>query len=146
MSIRIFKTHKPIFNKLETEWNDLYQNMMQTHWESLPEGQFDPLWDVIESPKGLHIHLDVPGIIEDKLNVDLEDSLLTIKGERQETQEEDGNWIHRRPSGSFTKRLKLGTNLDGNSIEAKLFLGVLSLFIPKKEETKPRSIAIEIAK
>jgi HSP20 family protein len=89
------------------------------------------------------VHLDLPGVDSDSIELTSEENVLTISAERRfDTEEGDQLLVRERPTGQFTRQLLLGTNLDVEGIEATYEDGVLTLKIPVAEEAKPRRIEI----
>ena len=89
------------------------------------------------------VHLDLPGVDPDSIELTAEQSVLTISAERRfELDEGDEVLISERPQGTFTRQLLLGDNLDVDRIDAGYENGVLTLEIPVSERAKPRRIEI----
>jgi HSP20 family protein len=89
------------------------------------------------------VHLDLPGIDPDSVELTAEHNVLTISVERRfEVQEDDQLLVRERPQGQFTRQLLLGENLDADRVEANYENGVLTLRIPVAEKAKPRRIAV----
>lgn len=89
------------------------------------------------------VHLDLPGVDPDSIDLTAEQSALTISAERQfESDEGDELLISERPQGTFTRQLLLGDNLDVDRIDAGYENGVLTLEIPVSERAKPRRIEV----
>ena len=89
------------------------------------------------------VHLDLPGVDPDSIELTAEQSVLTISAERRfELDEGDELLISERPQGTFTRQLLLGDNLDVDQIGAGYENGVLTLEIPVSERAKPRRIEI----
>src|SRR5687768_14122602 len=89
------------------------------------------------------IHLDLPGVDPDAIELTVEKNVLTIKAERRfEPEEGDEAVISERPQGTFTRQLLLGESLDTDSLEADYDQGVLTLKIPVAEKAKPRRVEI----
>jgi HSP20 family protein len=89
------------------------------------------------------IHLDLPGVDPDAVELTVEQNVLTIKAERRfEPKEGDELVIAERPQGTFTRQLMLGESLDTDSLEADYDQGVLTLRIPVAEAAKPRRVEI----
>jgi HSP20 family protein len=88
---------------------------------------------------------DLPGVAEDKLDVSVDKSILTVTGAREaEERKEDENYsIYERRFGTFTRSFELPATADGERVDAKLEAGVLTLTIGKKAEAKPRKISIK---
>ena len=127
--------------------------------------RFDPFRDfdrlVAEQMAGLHgaprsvpmdayrrgdqflIHLDLPGVDPDAIELTVEQNALTIKAERRfEPEEGDELVITERPQGIFTRQLLVGESVDTNPLEADYDQGVLTLRIPVAEAAKPRRVQI----
>ncbi|MDN3293550.1 Hsp20/alpha crystallin family protein [Streptomyces ficellus] len=89
------------------------------------------------------VHLDLPGVDADSIDLDVERNVLTVKAERRTVPEEGAEMvIAERPAGTFSRQLFLGETLDTDRIEASYEAGVLTLRIPVAEQAKPRKIAI----
>src|SRR4029453_13234576 len=94
------------------------------------------------------IHLDLPGVDPDAIELTVEQNVLTIKAERRfEPEEGDELVISERPQGTFTRQLLLGDSpapdrLDTDRLEADYDQGVLTLRIPVAEAAKPRRVEI----
>jgi HSP20 family protein len=91
----------------------------------------------------LLVHLDLPGVDPDAIELTVEQNVLTIKAERRfEPEEGDELVISERPQGTFTRQLLLGESLDTDRLEADYDQGVLTLRIPVAEAAKPRRVEI----
>ena len=68
---------------------------------------------------------------------------LTVKGERKAPELENGTW-HRqeRGYGSFARVMDLPADIDDQQVAAEFRNGVLTITLPKREETKPRRIEV----
>lgn len=89
------------------------------------------------------LHLDLPGIDQDSIDVTVEKNTLTISAERSFRIDEDMQVIlNERPTGSFSRQFFLGENLDVDRIEAGYDHGVLTISIPVVEAAKPRKIEV----
>jgi len=89
------------------------------------------------------VHLDLPGVDPDSIELTAEQSVLTISAERRfDSDEGDELLVSERPQGTFTRQLLLGDNLDVDRIDAGYENGVLTLEIPVSERAKPRRIEI----
>ena len=110
-----------------------------------PRAKFAPAFEVKETPDAFVLKADLPGVAEDKLEVSVDKSVLTVSGSREaEARKEDEAYsIYERQFGTFTRSFQLPDTADGERVEAKLESGVLTLTIGKKAEAKPRKIAIK---
>ncbi|MEV8015790.1 Hsp20/alpha crystallin family protein [Streptomyces sp. NPDC086554] len=89
------------------------------------------------------IHLDLPGIEAQSLEMDVEQNVLTIRAERRAPElKDEGMIVAERPHGVFSRQLFLGDTLDTERIEAAYDAGVLTVRIPVAEQAKPRRIEI----
>ena len=106
-----------------------------------------PPADVLVDDDGVTVHLDVPGLHADNLEIELENEVLTVRGERpipyQPENDDKTSWRRiERPFGRFERSLRVPRGLDPDAIEATLHDGVLTLRIPKPEQLKSRRIPI----
>jgi HSP20 family protein len=89
------------------------------------------------------IHVDLPGVDPDAIELTVEKNVLTIRTERRfDTEEGDELLISERPQGTSSRQLMLGDSLDSDSLEADYDQGVLTLRIPVAEAAKPRRVEI----
>ena len=110
------------------------------------QGGFAPALDLSETEDGFLVEVAVPGMKPEDLQVTLENSVLSIKGQlRQESEDKKRNY-HRteRRYGSFQRTIALPSTVKADAIKAALANGVLRLDIPKAEEVKPRRIMVDI--
>ena len=89
------------------------------------------------------VHLDLPGVAADSIDISVERNVLTVTGERNWTREEgDRVYLAERPQGTFRRQVTLGDGLDAEGIEADYSDGVLTLRVPVAEKAQPRKIQI----
>lgn len=103
-----------------------------------------PRVDVIDNDDAYLVHVDVPGVSKDDLKINYQDGILSISGERKHANEErEDNYLRvERSYGRFDRSFKLPQSVDVAKIEAKYNDGVLTVTVPKAEESKPREISI----
>ena len=106
--------------------------------------RFVPPADVLVTDDGATVHMDVPGIERDALEIELENDILTVRGERPYPYGDNAGVVRRveRGFGRFERTLRVPRDLDPDAIEASMSNGVLTLRLPKPESLKPRRIAI----
>ncbi len=106
-----------------------------------------PAVDVRESQERLVLTIELPGVDPKAVEVSVENGRLTVRGERAFEKAAEGETYHRveRVYGSFERSFQLPGHFDADKIEATSRHGVLTLSIPRREETKPRSIRIAVA-
>ncbi|CAN5214332.1 HSP20 family small heat-shock protein [soil metagenome] len=89
------------------------------------------------------VELDLPGIDPDKLDIDVERNVLTIRAERLSSMPDAANAVATERSwGVYSRQLVLGDSLDTDKVDADYTAGVLRLRIPIAEQAKPRKISI----
>jgi HSP20 family protein len=89
------------------------------------------------------VHLDLPGVDPDSIELTCEQNVLTVRAERRfQTKDEDELIVSERPQGVFSRQLFLSDALDSDAIEANYDQGVLTLELPVAEQAKPRRIQI----
>ena len=112
----------------------------------MSSGAFVPPVDIYEDQHGIQLKLEVPGIEEKDLNINVENNVLTVSGERKFEQEQKEENFHRieRRYGSFTRSFTLPNAVDTEKITADYNSGVLSIRLVKREEAKPKQIKVNI--
>ena len=112
--------------------------------DQLTAGSFVPPVDVYEDEHNLVLKLEVPGVEESDLNVSVENSTLTIQGERKFEKEEKEENFHRieRRYGSFLRTFKLPNTVDAEKVDANYEKGILKITLAKRAEAKPRQIKV----
>lgn len=89
------------------------------------------------------LHLDLPGINPDSIDLTVEQNVLTVRAERPVSQPNGAEMIvAERPAGTFSRQVFLGDTLDTDRMTADYTAGVLTLSIPVHEAAKPRKVAI----
>ncbi len=89
------------------------------------------------------IHLDLPGIDPDSIDLTVEQSVLAVHAERKRPSDDDvERVVGERTYGTFSRQMFLGDTLDVDQLEADYADGVLSIRIPVAEQAKPRRIEI----
>lgn len=103
--------------------------------------------DVAEDNDNVFLHVELPGIEKQNVSVNVSnDRVLTIKGERKNEFKEEGKTFLRmeRSYGSFERSFTLPANVKTDSINAQFDNGVLNITLPKTEESKPKTIVIDV--
>lgn len=103
-----------------------------------------PRTDVVESEQGYQLQLDLPGVKREELDVQVDHETVTIKGERKLSASPEAYHRVERPYGSFSRVFRLPEFVNTAAIEAKLIDGVLLLNLPRREETKPKQVAVQV--
>jgi HSP20 family protein len=114
--------------------------------ENLPLTTWTPLCDVFETPKEIVVKAELPGVQKEHLHVNIENTVLTLRGERAFEEETTRESYHRveRNYGEFMRSFTLPTTVDPNRIHAVFNDGVLTLRLPKREEALPKQIEVKV--
>jgi len=106
-------------------------------------GRGQPAMNLWEQGDALVAELEVPGVAADQLEISVVGGELSVRMQRPDLMQE-GVTYHRRerPTGSFSRVLRLPVDVDGNKVQAELNHGVLTITLPKAEEAKPRKIKV----
>ena len=102
--------------------------------------------DLVESEEHFVLRADLPGMSEEDVNIEVEERVLTISGERkaEHTETKDGYQRFERAFGAFSRSLTLPDGIDAGAVSASFDRGVLEVRIPKPEQRKPRKISIGV--
>lgn len=99
--------------------------------------------DAFRRGSDVWIHIDMPGVKADDLDITVERNVLTIAAERDwERRDGEQSYFAERYRGSFRRQIELGDGLDLEHLEADLHDGVLTMRIPVGEQAKPRKVEI----
>jgi len=113
---------------------------------SIESGTFLPATDIYSEDDNLVIETELPGVKKDDVDIKIEDNTLTIKGKKEFKKEDKGENYYRveRSYGSFSRSFMFPDNVEREGIKAEFKDGLLKLILPKKPETKAKSIDIDI--
>lgn len=109
------------------------------------QGGFMPAVDMYEDKENVIIEAQLAGIDPDKVDVSIENDILTIRGESEKKSEIDEKNYYRKEirRGGFYRSIPLPTHVLGDKANAVAEDGVLKINIPKAEQAKPKTIKIE---
>ena len=99
--------------------------------------------DAFRRGSDVWVHIDLPGVKAENLELTVERNVLTITAERNwQRQDSDQAYFGERYRGSFRRQIQLGDGLDLQNLEADLHDGVLTIRIPVAEQAKPRKVEV----
>ncbi len=137
---------------LQGEVNRLFSSFFDTPTSRGGNGsparrRWVPAMDLVETEDAFVLKADLPGMIESDVNVELENDVLTIAGERRAEHEErhEGYYRLERATGAFARSLSLPEGIDPEAVKATFDNGVLTVRIPKPAQAKPRKVKIGVA-
>lgn len=105
-----------------------------------------PAVDVYEDAEAIQLKAELPGMEMKEIEVKIENNALEIRGEKKIEQTEKKENYHRieRVFGRFSRSFRLPNTVAQDKIKAKYERGVLTITLPKREETKPRSVTVQV--
>lgn len=130
---------------LQDEMERMFRDVMGTAQASpTSAGAFAPVLDVEEDTDHFTLHVELPGVKAQDVDITLEENVLTISGERSFYNERSTDTFRRieRRFGRFHRAVRLPDRVDVDNVAADFSDGLLTITVPKAEEAKPRRIAI----
>lgn len=133
------------FSALQEHVNRLFDGRLSQNGDTSTLSAWAPAVDVYETGNELVIKADLPGATEKDLDVRIENNVLTIDGERKSEKEIKENYLRmERSYGSFHRTFSLPNTVDTQAIRAEYSEGVLTVTLPKRAESKPKQVKIDI--
>ena len=131
---------------LQDQFNRLFNESFRNHPEESALTTWAPAVDIYETPNELVVKADLPDVNEKDIDVRVENNLLTIRGERKfEKSISEENFLRvERTYGSFSRSFSLPNTVNAESIGAEYKNGVLTVTLPKREESKPRQVKVTV--
>ena len=131
-------------NTIQSEMNRLFNSFFDT--PDARTRRWVPAMDLVERDEHFVLRVDLPGLTEADVKVELEDNVLTIAGERKQEEDHraDGYYRLERAFGAFSRSLTLPEGVDADAVAARFENGVLEVSVPKPEQRKPRRVSISV--
>lgn len=136
-------------NSLQQEVNRLFSSFFDTPTTG-NGGSYARRWipamDLVENDDEYVLTADLPGLSEGDINLEFEDNVLTLSGERkaEHSERKEGYFRLERATGAFSRSLTLPEGVDPAAVKATFDKGVLAVRIPKPEQRKPKKVAIQV--
>jgi HSP20 family protein len=124
---------------------DFLNRMFDTNWtgEPLARGAWMPAADIYETPeKDVVVKVDLPDMKREDIKVTFENSVLSIEGQREIAIERDRFHRIERGYGQFRRSFTLPATVDSTRVDATYQDGVLTVKLPRREESRPKQIQI----
>lgn len=135
--------------QLQSDINRMFGNLADTE-SSSATAQWMPAVDVREFADRFELLVDLPGVKPSAVEITLENSMLTISGERREERSSNGNGADgvqqqraERPFGQFYRRFVLPKTVDSERVSATGRDGVLEISMAKQPKAQPRRITVK---
>jgi HSP20 family protein len=134
MTMMRFNPHSELADLFE----DLFGNQRK---EKMERRQYDcsPSTNILETNEAFQLQVAIPGVKKEDVKIDLEKNILNISSEKEveETANENEKYTRREfVYGTFCRSFTLPETIDTDKIKAEVKDGILSVTLPKKEETR----------
>jgi HSP20 family protein len=133
-------------NTIQNEMNRMFNTFFDQTAPTSSGRRWLPPMDLLETAEHYVLRADLPGLSDDDVDIQLQDNVLTVTGERNAEHEQQQEGYHRleRAFGTFSRSLTLPDGVDPDMIQAHVDRGVLEIMIPKPEQKKPRQVRIKV--
>jgi HSP20 family protein len=114
--------------------------------ELLAMADWTPTVDITETDTAYLIKCEIPGVNKEDVKVNIEDGMITMRGERKQEKEEKDKKFHRieRSYGSFLRSFRLPDNVDETAVKAEFKDGMLNVTLPKSAKAKTKEINVSV--
>lgn len=133
----------PEFTRLHHELSRWFDAGFQPSAQGV--SSWTPAVDIVEDAEGLTLQFDLPQVDPNDVELHLENAVLTVRGERKAPEKREGALRLERPHGKFSRSFTLPSTLDFEAVQAEARNGVLKVFLPRRPETKPRTIPVKVS-
>ena len=132
---------------LQDQVNRLFDSSFKANADNSALTTWAPAVDIYETENELVIKADLPDMEEKDIDVRVENNMLTIRGERkfEESVKEDNYLRVERAYGSFSRSFSLPNTVNTEAIQANYKNGVLKVVLPKRAESKPKQVKINVS-
>ena len=134
---------------MQREMNRVFDSFFRGETDEdfpLAASSWRPAVDITEEDAAFLVKMELPGVAKEDVKITMENSLLTVKGEKKQEKETKGTNYHRveRGYGLFQRSFTLPATVKGEKIEASYRDGILNITLPKSEEAKPKEIEVRV--
>ena len=110
---------------------------------TIPSRAFLPITDIFETDQALTVILEMPGVDKEKVDVNVENDILTIEGRIDYSKYEGLQPVYTEYNiGPYVRSFQISSKIEQGKISAELKDGVMTLVLPKAEKAKPRKIKV----
>ena len=131
---------------LQNEVNRLFEGSLPARGDNSALTAWAPAVDIYETENELVFKADLPDMNEKELDIRVENNMLTIRGERKfEQNVKEDNYLRiERTYGSFSRSFGLPNTVNTEAIKADYKNGVLTVELPKRAESKPKQVKVNV--
>jgi HSP20 family protein len=147
MNLTPFRSEVTSVGRLQDRMNRLFDSFFEGS-SCMANESFVPAVDIVDTPENIVVKMELPGVEAKDVQVNVQENVLTISGEKKSEKEEKGKtWYRRETSyGKFSRSLSLPSTVDSEHVDATTDAGILTVRIPKSAAAKARQIAIQVKK
>jgi HSP20 family protein len=131
---------------LNRQMNRLFDDLLNQEGDSgfyARAGMAAPAMDIHQSDKEVEITAELPGVKEEDIDITIEGGVLTLRGEKKSSREDEEGGYRERTYGSFERRITLPNDIDENTCSADFADGILTITLPKtQEKNRGRKISL----
>ena len=129
---------------LQSDMNRLFDGFFGPRANGHGARRWLPAMDLVEVEGDLVLRVDLPGVDQDDVAIEIRDGVLTLSGQRNAEHEDKREGYHRveRAFGTFSRSVTLPKGVDADAVTASFDRGVLEVRVPKPEERKPKRVEI----
>ncbi len=136
-------------NEIDSLFNSFFRNdgsLINWDEDFLNRGTISPNMDLSENDKEYNVSLELPGINEKDIDINVDNGILSIQGEKSHSEDEKDKdyYVLERSYGKFYRSFTLPNNVDENNVSAKLKDGVLKISLPKTSTKDSSTKKVEI--
>ncbi len=134
-------------SSLQDQVNRLFNTTFQGRADNSALTTWAPAVDIYETENELVLKADLPDMVEKDLDIRVENNMLTIHGERKfEEKVKEENYLRiERAYGAFTRSFSLPSTVNSEAIKAEYKNGVLTVLMPKRAESKPKQVKVNVS-
>jgi HSP20 family protein len=131
--------------RMQRDVDEMVTRLLGLSPSATSDGSFAPPIDVIDSGTEMVLRVDLPGLEQKDVQVEVQDGSLLVRGERKgEQQDESDNYRwSERWAGAFVRVIPLPSEIDRDKIQAQMKRGVLEVRLPKKQGAVPKKIEVK---
>jgi HSP20 family protein len=131
---------------LQEQVNRLFESAFPRRTDNFALTTWAPSVDIYETENELVVKADLPEVSEKDLDIRVENNTLTIRGERKfEEKTEKDNYLRvERTYGAFSRSFSLPNTINSEAIKAEYKNGVLTVTLPKRAESKPKQVKVNV--
>ena len=132
------------FTTFQDQFNRAFEEAFRGRSDESALTTWSPAVDIFEDGNELVLKADLPDMDEKDLDIRVENNMLTIRGERKfEKKVSEENYLRvERAYGAFSRSFSLPNTVNTDAIKAEYRNGVLTMHLPKREESKPKQIKV----